>query len=237
MIHDWLMNQDLLLSLIFSMFLTSFKVSAHLYWGTDSEHPPSVSYNVGSYMTSCSWPLWSVQYTALTFVSSPGNKQTFSIKITPKRAVKRENCTSKHVCFFIFPSTGVDHKLSSHLRMSSMHQCLVAEISSATSNKEITPIRKKLCVLQRLSSQDLTSARIWLYHTCLWKEIKTFSIRYQFSFSSDPLGILVPMFHVFWRNSHRWKCPFHIYLISHLRTALLVIPQDSAQFPYSEYTT
>lgn len=68
------MNKDLLLSIIFSMFLTSLQLSVLPHRGADSEDLLSVSYNVGSYLTSCSRPLWSVQYTALTFVSFPCSK-------------------------------------------------------------------------------------------------------------------------------------------------------------------
>lgn len=71
---------------------------------------------------------------------------------------------------------------------------------------------------------------------------KAFCTRQQLSFSSDLFGILIPALHVFWPNSldiTGW-CPSSILsrsLASHPKSALMMIAQDSAQFPYSTYTT
>lgn len=88
-----MLTLDLFHSISFSIFLSSSENSAHLHRGADSEHLISVSYNGGSYATTCSWPLPSVSYSWMSLVT----RQKFSIKITPKKAIKGEKkCTSKH---------------------------------------------------------------------------------------------------------------------------------------------
>lgn len=172
----------------------------------------------------------------------PVTRQKFSRKITPKKVIKGvKNCTFKPALTF-FPLQVWTTRLSIHLRMSPMHQSLVAESSSATSNREIISIRRKSSAIQRLSSQGLVYTKICLDGIYLQKQIKTFCIRHQLSFSSDPLGILVPALHVFWPNSPdatSW-CPIfylvHISLSSFPRQTLLVIAHSS-QFSYPTCTT
>lgn len=136
--HCWPMS----LSIVFTLFLTLLECSAHPLWGADSERPLFVSYNVGSYMTSCSWPFPSVQYTALTFVSSLCHKAEILHKDYSQESSQRRKELYFEACFHIFPCTGMGHKPSIHLGMSPMHEPLVAEIPWAESNREIIPIRK-----------------------------------------------------------------------------------------------
>lgn len=137
----------------------------------------------------------------------------------------------------------MDPRLFIYIRMSLMHQPLVAEIPSATSNKEIISIKKKLYAVLRLSLQDLISMRIWLHHLYLQKEIKTFPYQIQiillFISSWHPCSSSPCVLTKFTQMQLRCAifCPFRVSLISYSRTALLVIPQDSSHFPYPAHTT
>lgn len=137
------MNQDLFLSIIFNMFLSPSENSAHPH---------------GALIQSILF--LSVIMLAVTLLAALGHsqvcnrqpshlwmipvtRQKFSRKITPKRVIKGvKNYTSKNALAF-FPLQVWTTRLSIYLRMSPMHQFLVAEISSATSNREIISIRKK----------------------------------------------------------------------------------------------
>lgn len=157
-----------------ALFSAYFYPSAHPRWGADSEHPLSDSYNVGSYITSCSWPLPSVQYTALTLVNDPCIRHKFSIKIIPKKAIEGEkNCTSKYAPTF-FPLQVWSTRLSIHLTTSPMHQSLVAEIPSSISNRQIMLIRRQSSAVRRLSTQGPISTRICPDPVCLQKTTKPF---------------------------------------------------------------
>lgn len=137
------MNQDVFHSIIFSIFLSSSKNSAHLHKGADSEHLISVSSNGGSYTTSCSWPLPSVSYTGLTFMNEPCNKAEILHKDYSQESNQRREEMYFQAFLTFFPLQVWTTCLSIHLRMSSRHQSLLAEIPSATSNGEISQIRRK----------------------------------------------------------------------------------------------
>lgn len=111
-------------------------------------------------------------------MNEPCNKAEILHKDYSQESNQRREELYLQAFLTFFPLQVWTTRLSIHLRMSSRHQSLLAEIPSATSNGEISLLSRTSSAVQRVCSQSLTFSRVCSDAICLQKEMKTFCIRH-----------------------------------------------------------